>query len=104
MARPSVWRLEFQQVEKEYIALLKIKKNRAHLSQMRPALEIAKCELQVGVTGGQHGGETGHFFFAAAFFARLFKRPAAAHDFQRAFAIDFFLKPTQRAFYGFAFF
>ena len=71
---------------------------------MRPALEIAKCGLQVGVAGGQHGGETRYFFFAAAFFAGLFKRATTAHDFQRAFAIDFFLKPTQRAFYGFAFF
>ena len=61
-------------------------------------------QLQVGVTSGQHGGETRHFFFAAAFFAGLFKGPAAAHDFQRAFAIDFFLKPTQRTFHGFAFF
>ena len=67
-------------------------------------MEIANGKLQVGVAGGQHGGETGHFFFAAAFFAGLFKRPAAAHDFQRALAIDFFLKPTQRAFYRFAFF
>ena len=61
-------------------------------------------ELQIRVTGGQHGGETRHFFLAAAFFAGLFKRPAAAHDFQRALAVDFFLKPAQRAFHRFAFF
>jgi hypothetical protein len=28
----------------------------------------------------------------------------AADDFQRAFAVDFFLKPAQRAIHGFAFF
>ena len=67
-------------------------------------MEIAKGKLQVGVTGGQHGGETRHFFFTAAFFAGLFKRFAAAHDFQRAFAVDFFLQSAQGAFYGFAFF
>ena len=67
-------------------------------------MEIAKCESQVGVAGGQHGGETRHFFFAAALFAGLFKRATTAHDFQRALAIDFFLQPTQRAFYRFAFF
>jgi len=27
-----------------------------------------------------------------------------AHDFQRAFAVDFFLKPAQRAIHWFAFF
>jgi hypothetical protein len=59
---------------------------------------------QIRVTGGQHGGETGHFFLAAAFFAGLFKRPATADDFQRALAIDFFLKPAQRAFHRFTFF
>ena len=59
---------------------------------------------QVRVTGGQHGGETRHFLLAAAFFAGLFKGPAAAHDFQRALAIDFFLKPAQRALHRFAFF
>ena len=59
---------------------------------------------QVRIAGRQHGGETRHFFLAAAFFAGLFKRAAAADDFQRALAVDFFLKPAQRAFHRFAFF
>ena len=63
-----------------------------------------KMRLQVGVAGGEHGGETRHFLLAAAFFARLFKRPAAAHDFQRALAVNFFLEPAQCAFHRLAFF
>ena len=59
---------------------------------------------QVRVTRRQHRGETRDFFLAAAFFARLFERAMAADDFQRAFAVDFFLKPSQRAIHGFAFF
>ena len=59
---------------------------------------------QIRVTGGQHGGETRHFFLAAPLFTGLFKRATAAHDFQRALAVDFFLKPAQRAFHRFAFF
>ena len=66
-------------------------------------MEIELC-LVVGVARGEHGGETGDFFLAAAAFARLFKLPAAAHNFERAFAIDFFLKPTQRTVNWFAFF
>ena len=58
----------------------------------------------ISVTGGQHGGETGDLFFATADGARLFKLPAAAYDFERAFAVDFFLQPTQRTFHRFAFF
>ena len=61
-------------------------------------------ELQVRVARGQHGGETRDLLLAAAFFAGLLERAMAAHDFQRAFAIDFFLKPSQRAIHGFAFF
>jgi hypothetical protein len=56
------------------------------------------------VTRGQHRGEPRNFFFATAAFAGLFKLSASAHDFERAFAIDFFLKPTQRTIHGFAFF
>jgi len=59
---------------------------------------------QVGIAGGQHRGETRHFLLAAAFFARLFKRPAGAHNFQRALAVNFFLQAAQRAFHGLAFF
>ena len=63
-----------------------------------------ELELQVRVTRGQHGGETRDFLLATAFFAGLFERAMAAHDFQRAFAVDFFLKPAQRAIHRFAFF
>jgi hypothetical protein len=63
-----------------------------------------KFRLVVGVARGEHGGETGDFFFATAAFARLFKLPTAADDFQRALAVDFFLKPTQRTVHWFAFF
>ena len=67
------------------------------------SLEIELC-LVVGVARGEHGGETGDFFLATAAFARLFELPAAADDFQCAFAVDFFLKPTQRTVHWFAFF
>ena len=63
-----------------------------------------ELQLQVRVTRGQHGGETRYFLLASAFFAGLLERAVAAHDFQRAFAINFFLKPSQRAIHGFAFF
>ena len=59
---------------------------------------------QIRVARGQHGGETRDFLLASAFFAGLFERAMAAHDFQRAFAVDFFLKPAQRAIHRFAFF
>jgi len=65
---------------------------------------IASAGLVVGVARGEHGGETGDFFLAAADGARLFELPAVAHDFQRAFAVNFFLQPTQRTFHRFAFF
>ena len=60
--------------------------------------------LFVGVTRGEHGGETRNFFFATALLAGLFEAPVGAHDLERAFAVDFFLQPTQRTFHGFAFF
>ncbi len=56
------------------------------------------------MTGGQHGGETRHFFFAAAFFAGLFKAAVGADGFERAFAVDFFLQSAQCAFHWLAFF
>ncbi len=60
--------------------------------------------LVVGVARGEHGGETGNFFLAPAAFAGLFKLPAAADDFQCAFAIDFLFQSTQRTVHRFAFF
>jgi hypothetical protein len=67
-------------------------------------LQIFKNGLVVGVARGEHGGETGDFFLATAHGARLFKLPAVTHDFERAFAVDFFLQPTQRTVHRFAFF
>ena len=63
-----------------------------------------ELELQVRVARGEHGGETRDFLLAAAFFAGLLERAMGAHDFQRAFAVNFFLKPAQRAIHWFAFF
>ena len=58
----------------------------------------------IGVARGEHGGETGDFFLAAADGAGLFELPAVAHDLERAFAVNFFLEPTQSTFHRFAFF
>jgi hypothetical protein len=58
----------------------------------------------VGVAGGQHGGEAGRLFLAAAFLARLFKMPVAAHDFERALAVDLFLQSPQCFIHRLAFF
>lgn len=60
--------------------------------------------LQVGVTGGQHGGEPRHFFFAAAFLAGLFKGPALPYGLERTLAVDFFLQSPQCFIYWLAFF
>ena len=56
------------------------------------------------VPRGEHGGETGDFFLAAADGARLFKLPAGAHGLKRAFAVNFFLQSPQRTVHRFAFF
>ena len=61
-------------------------------------------QLIVRVAGGEHGGETGDFFLATAHGAGLLILPAVANNLERAFAIDFFLKPTQRTIHRFAFF
>jgi len=58
---------------------------------MRADFEAANPGLIVGVARGEHGGETGDFFLAPTDGARLFKLSAVTHDFERAFAIDFFL-------------
>ena len=65
---------------------------------------LEKESLQVGVTGGQHGGEPRHFFFAAAFLAGLFKGPALPHGLERALAVDLFLQSPQCFIYWLAFF
>jgi hypothetical protein len=58
----------------------------------------------VGVTSRQHGGEPGRLFLAATAFTRLFEVPVIAHDFQRAFTVDFFLQSPQRFLNGLALF
>jgi hypothetical protein len=109
MARPSVWRAEFQQDEKEYIfrlaAGIRPLKNagRVRYASDTPGGEKFNS-LFVSVARGQHGGEPGYFFLAAAAFARLFELPTAAHDFERAFTVDFLLQSPQRTFHWFAFF
>ncbi len=69
-----------------------------------PGWGNANHGLVICVARGKHGGETGNLFLAAADGARLFKLPAATHDFERAFAVDFFLQTTQRTFNRFTFF
>ncbi len=60
--------------------------------------------LQIGVTGAQHGGKSRRFFLATAAFTRFFKVPVAAHNFQRPFTIYFFLQSSQRFINGFTLF
>jgi hypothetical protein len=67
-----------------------------------PAMEFKGLEIRV--TRGQHGGESGHFHFATLAFARLFKMPVIAHDFKRPFAIDFLFQSSQGLFDWLAFF
>lgn len=63
-----------------------------------------KLKLHVRVTRGQHGREARDFLLSATALARLFKMPMTAHGLERAFAINFFLQPTQRTIHRFAFF
>jgi len=60
--------------------------------------------LQIRVTGGQHGGETRGLFLAATLLARLFIMPMAAHNAQRALTINLFLQATQGFIHWLAFF
>jgi len=60
--------------------------------------------LHVRVAGGEHGGETRSFFFAPPPFTRLLEMAMIAHDFKRAFAVDFFLQSPQRLIHWFALF
>jgi hypothetical protein len=94
MARPSVWRAEFQHVENEYMTA---KKKTGRSLRLRSALRIHGCfTLQIGVAGAQHGGEAGGFHLAASALAGLLKMPVAAHFLQRALAIDLLLQSPQR--------
>ena len=71
---------------------------------MRPAVKMQNTDSVVSVALGKHGGETGDFFLPTADGARFLELPARTDDFERAFAVDFFLQPTQRTFHRFAFF
>src|SRR5437879_4931843 len=95
MARPSVWRCEFQQVESEYIE----KAERVSgLDRTRP---WEFDYLQIGITGAEHGREAGHLHFSTAPFARLFIVSVIADFLQDAFAIDLFFQSPQRLFHRF---
>jgi hypothetical protein len=63
-----------------------------------------KIELQVGVTRAEHGGETGHFHFAAAFLARLFKVPVVPDFFESAFAVNALFQTAQSFLHRFTLF
>ncbi len=60
--------------------------------------------LIISMPCGEHGGESGDLFLAPPTFARLFKLAPVPDDFERAFAIDFFLKSPQGTVHWFAFF
>src|SRR5580698_10738700 len=61
MARPLLWRWEFQHVEKEYMA---VKKNAGRGLQPHSAARIYGTS-HIGIAGAQHGGKTGRLHFAA---------------------------------------
>src|SRR5437870_5372799 len=98
MARPSVWRCEFQQVESECIKKAECV---CELDSTRPR---GFDYLQIGIAGAQHGRKPGHLHFATAPFARLFIMPVVAHFLQDALAVDLFLQSPQRFFHRFALF
>ena len=59
--------------------------------------------LQISVASSQHGRKTCRLFFAPAFFTGFFEMPMAAHNAQRAFAVELLLQSTQGFLDGFAF-
>jgi hypothetical protein len=75
---------------------------RAQSFELRPARKTKS--LQIRVARREHRGEPRDFFLATALLTRLFKMPMAAHDFERALAVNFFLQPPQRTIHRFAFF
>ena len=85
MARPQVWRPEFQQLDNEYM-----KKSRAKSGiRRRPAVRI-QFGLHVGVTGRQHGGKPRGFFLAAFAFAGFFEMTMVADFLQGSFLRSIF--------------
>src|SRR6266540_3012478 len=99
MARPSVWRWEFQQVENEYM------EKGPGVVPAGTALDPPGFDyLQIGVTGAEHGRKPGHLHFTTAPFARLFIVPVVAHFLQDTFAVDLFFQSPQRFFHRLALF
>src|ERR1017187_1336684 len=93
IARPSVWRWEFQQVESEYIFQWPGQNQKPGAAAIQPHPAMQFNQLQIRVTRREHRGETRDFFLATAPLARLFKMPVSAHDFKRALAVNFFFLP-----------
>src|SRR5579859_894092 len=96
-ARPSLWRWEFQQVDREYI------------EENPPAARTAaggreSHKLHIRVAGAEHRRKAGRFFLAPPYFARLFKMPVITDNFQGAFAVDFLFQSPQCFIYRLAFF
>src|SRR5579859_727616 len=98
MARPSVWRWEFQQVESEYI-------DKGRMRPLRGPHSAGTFEgSHVRVAGAQHGGEAGGLHLATFALARFFKMPMIANHLQGPFAIDLFFQSPQGLFDRLAFF
>ena len=60
--------------------------------------------LHVGVSRGQHGGETRDLLLAAATFAGLLEVTTITNRPQRTLAVEFLLQTSQHLFDGLAFF
>src|ERR1039458_6626824 len=125
MARPSVCRWEFQQVESEYIKPNGILRcwsdglvgSRGVSSPRRSTTALVKWRgtaagrtrfatqrLCVGVARAEHGGKPRHLLFAAAALTGLLKMPVVACDLQRPFAVNLLLQSPQCPFHWLALF
>src|ERR1041384_5696631 len=93
MARPSVWRWEFQQVDREYMD--KINWPSAVFLGPHSAFLLQKGS-HIRITGAQHGGKARGLHLAAALLARLLKMPMVTDFLQRALPVDFLFQPAQR--------
>jgi hypothetical protein len=90
----------------------RFKQNTGRIQRIRPAVKMQNTDrsatghqrLIVSVACGKHGGETGDLFLPAADGRGFLELPTHTDDFERAFAVDFFLKPAQRTFHRFTFF
>jgi hypothetical protein len=90
MVLPSVWRWEFQQVEKEYM----VKKNAGRSRGPHSALGIGSSS-HIGVSSAQHGRKAGGLHFAAFALTGLFEMPVIAYFLQSSFAVDLLFQPAQ---------